>query len=237
MSAPKGAVQLAEPVGQQLVRELERDPADAPKRVSPPDSAGNSGSLWQDVCGLSRACKEIESQLRQQLRVNQTLEADLALALRRIAEMTDQDKTSKFSRKGQQGLDAQDGKLELDHFWRERQVLAGKVDELGQALNASEQRMFETAKLLDRLRTERDGASVEVVRLEEQFSRAMKVISGLKGKLETQQTCEEEFDGRAARLQELLDAALDRHKSCQAELAETRRALWEIRRSILASHE
>lgn len=111
--------------------------------------------LTADVSGLSRAIKDLEAQLRSFVKINQTLESDLADARRQVADLNE-----------------------------ERDAMAAKVHDLARALASSEHGVHEMMRLVDRLREERDNASEEAACLNEQFSEAKEKIEELHRRLD-----------------------------------------------------
>ncbi|MBN2496097.1 MAG: hypothetical protein JXR96_16000 [Deltaproteobacteria bacterium] len=77
-----------------------------------------------------------------------------------------------------------DMKVELSRLQRERDTMAGKVQELARAIASSEHRVYELMQLNDRFRKERDVAVEEIGSLSEQYSSALEMIERLRGKIE-----------------------------------------------------
>jgi len=210
MSKYKGAFQVVEPVDEERKEELTDDypEAETPKEAEPDDAP----ALTQDLYELSLEVGELDTQLRQIIRVNRALEEDLARSRKRVKYLTGERERLIMEIEDMQheARSVEDMQAEVEQLHLERSTLAGKAQNLSRALAKSEERVLEVVQLLDKFRAERDGASQEAVCLDAQFSRAMKVIGELR---------------------------IERD-SLRCELAESRRALEEIRESILdASRE
>jgi uncharacterized coiled-coil DUF342 family protein len=210
MSKYKGAFQVVEPVEEEQAEELSNDypEVEAPGETEPEDAP----HLTQNLYELSVEVGELDTQLRQIIRVNRALEEDLARSRKRVKYLTGERERLVMEIEDMQheARSVEDMQAEVEQLHRERNTLAGKSQNLSRALAKSEERVLEIVQLLDKFRAERDGASQEAVCLDAQFSRAMKVI----GELRTERD------------------------SLKSDLAESRRALEEIRESILdASRE
>lgn len=210
MSKYKGAFQVVEPVEEERMEEpAEQYPeVETPQEIEPE----NTPPLTQDLYDLSQEVGELDTQLRQIIRVNRALEEDLARSRERVKYLTGERERliMEIEDLQHEARSVEDMQAEVVQLHQERNILAGKTQNLSRALARSEERVLETVQLLDKFRAERDGASQEAVCLDAQFSRAMKVIEELRSERD----------------------------SLKSELAESRRALEEIRESILdASRE
>lgn len=128
----------------------------------------------------------------------------------------------------------QDVRAEVGQVNRERNALAVKVNDLGQALTVSEQRVNEIGELLDKFLAERNCANEEVACLDSQLSRAIKVIAELRRELAERMEHEGEFESGYKLLHEQLEEAVVQRDSYRSELVESLEALEDVRQSILA---
>jgi chromosome segregation ATPase len=193
--------------------------------------------LGDSVSALSMAIKKLKGQLAQLVGVNEALESELVHARRRAIDLSkERDGLKKTITDMQaESVSMDDLRAEIEQLHRERDTLTDKVQDLGQALATSEQRVKEVGQLLDRFRAERNDASEEAVCLDAQFSRAMMVIEELRGELTAGKRREIDLEEKAHLLEEKLEATASQRDSFRVELVESRNALEEIRKSILAA--
>jgi len=186
MSSSKAAMQVEKRVSRDRIPESVQERATEPVDEKPNDEPGGAGTLHRTVNGLSAAFKELETQLRRQIRINEVLQAELSSVRKRVTALTAERQrlSEEVSRMEKATSMALERVAQLELLSRERQSLVGRVDELNRFLEASRQRIDETVGLLDRMRTERDSATGEVMCLESQLSRALTVIGELKARLD-----------------------------------------------------
>jgi chromosome segregation ATPase len=99
--------------------------------------------LAADLWGLSTAIKDLESQLKDFIRINQALESDLAEARRQVADLHE-----------------------------ERDVMAAKVRDLAHALATSEHGVHELHRKLDAHQKQKQELEVRIKRLQDQLCAA-----------------------------------------------------------------
>lgn len=194
--------------------------------------------LADSLSGLAEVVGELKEQLKQSIRVNEVLEADLGEANQRLAnaaedrEMLEQ----KIREMEEENSTLIDLRAEIDQLALERDTLANKVHDLGLILTTSEKRVQETSEILDRFRAERNDAIEEAVCLDSQFSRAMKVIEELRSNLAQGERREAELEQRIKRLEHHLSTSVAERDTYREELAESLQTLEEVRQSILAAN-
>ena len=196
--------------------------------------------LSDSVVGLSDAVKELKNQLMHIMGVNEVLESDLVNARKVGKEQLGERENyiNKIDHLEQEVVSMGDLRLELAQIKRDRDRMAEKAQDLGEVLTSSELRVQELGQLLDKFWAERNDAHGEAKCLDTQFSRAMKVIEGLRTELNSSQYKEKEIESRIEPLKEQLKAAILQRDTFKTELIESRNTLEEIRQSILdASRE
>jgi chromosome segregation ATPase len=99
--------------------------------------------LAADLWGLSTAIKDLESQLKDFIRINRALESDLAKARRQVVDLN-----------------------------QERDAMAAKVRDLAHALATSEHGVHELHRKLDAHQKQKQELEVRVKRLQDQLCAA-----------------------------------------------------------------
>jgi chromosome segregation ATPase len=210
--------------------------------VTPPsDAQGAEAShspdaspLHDTVGTLSRMVKELEKQLERMLSINNALEADLEKERKRtsLVEKERDDIREKYSRIEQELTTLEDLRAEIDHLVHDRGVMAGTIEELGRQLAESEQEHRNAEQLISRVSAERDDAVEELLTVEDQFDRAMKLVSDLKIRLTS---LDEERNSLVARIKALesqLHLSETQREALKAEVEESQKALDDIRRQV-----
>ncbi len=212
---------------------------DAGQNARKADQAERAPPLTKSVGDLSVVVGELKAHLERHLGVNEALELDLQSARRQVMHTTEdrQRLIERIARMEEEIASIHDMRSEIEQIDRERNALAVKVHDLGQALAVSEQRVNEIGQLLDRFRAERDTANEEVACLDSQLSRAIKVVEELRNELAARNVREEEFESRNMLLEEQLEESVSQRDSYRSELVESLGALEEVRMSILAASE
>ncbi len=164
--------------------------------------------LTSDLRGLSMAIKDLEAQLKSFIRINQTLESDLADARRQLSDLNEErDRlVQRIEEMEAETVPMDELRVEVKQLHRERDAMAAKVHDLARALASSEHGVHDMMLLVDRIRVERDGASDEAARLKAQFSEATEKIEDLHRKLDAHREQKEELEVSVKRLQEQLEA-------------------------------
>jgi chromosome segregation ATPase len=191
--------------------------------------------LTASVNAVSMVIQDLKSQISKQTQANQELEHELTITRQELAEQIRlrESLLAQICRMERTAISVEEMRAEVRQTDQERTALADKVDDLGQALTTSEERVVELGQLLDKFRAERDDVGEEAYCLEAQFSRAMKVIEELRRELTAKNQNEQKLKQRLLEAQKQLDRAVNQRESFKSELAETRNALEEIRHSIL----
>jgi chromosome segregation ATPase len=164
--------------------------------------------LTADLRGLFMAIKDLEAQLRSFIRINQTLESDLADARRQLSDLNEERDhlVQRVEEMEAEAVPMEELRVEVKQLHRERDTMAAKVHDLARALASSEHGVHDMMLLVDRVRVERDDASEEAACLNAQFSEAMEKIEDLHRELETHREQKEVLEVRLKRLQEQLEA-------------------------------
>jgi len=200
------------------------------------EDAGSDGAgpLSDYVGGLGKVLK---AQLAQLTEANESLDAELHAA--RLQAEAKNERSHGLAQRIQdlelETVEIADLRSEAKQLNRERDALTAKIQDLSGMLTVSEQRVQEISELLDRFRTERNDASAEAACLDSQFARAMRVIGELRGALSESQGREEGLKRHVDELKQDVATASSRSRSYKDELAESHKALEEVRRSILAA--
>lgn len=213
------------------------DPTDNDDVSSELTGLADGPPLPETVSGLATVVGELKEQLKDLVKVNEALEMDLEHTRKRAIEGNNERYRliQRIQEMEEEADSMEDLKAEVRQLSRERDTLADKVQDLGQALAMSEQRVKETGGLLDRFRAERDDASAEASCLNSQFSRAMKVIDEIRNEQAAGQEREEYLKERILVLEAQLDETVSQRDSFKSELTASRNALEEVRQSILAA--
>jgi len=202
-------------------------------------TAADGPPLPATVSELAAVVNELKEQLKDLVRVNEALELDLE-QMRKQTGTGEGELQHPIQGNPVREEDAgsmEELRAEVGHLSRERDRLAGRVQDLSRALYTSEQRVKEAGGLLDRFRAERDDATAEATCLNLQFSRAMKVIDQIRGEQASSHEREAELRERILALEKQLEKVVGQRDSFRSDLAASRAALKEVRQSILAASE
>jgi chromosome segregation ATPase len=193
--------------------------------------------LPETVNGLASVLVELKGQLMQHIKANEALELDNENARKHgIEAARERDNLLRKMREMDgKTISAEDLMAEISQLRLERDSLTGKVHDLSQRLSTSDQRVKETADLLDHFRSERNDASVEAACLDSQFSRAMKVIEELRGEIQKGSESERKLQGEISVLNKQLKKTERERNNFKSELLESRNALEDVRQSILTA--
>ena len=191
--------------------------------------------LTNSVSDLSVVVGELTSQVVHLIKVNQALEADIAAIENGKEDEDEQCKklSDKLKKMEEDSSSLQDMKSELEQLRRERNALTGRVNDLDQALTASEQRLVELGRLLDKFRAERNDANAEAACVDSQLARAIKVIEEQRYDLAARQNTIDDQESQIELLQKQLTRAINQRNNFQVELKESKSALEEVHRSIV----
>lgn len=195
--------------------------------------------LTNSVSDLSQVVGELTSQVVHLIKVNQALEADIAAIENSKADDDEQCKklSDKLKRMEEDSSSLQDMRSELEQLRRERNALTGRVNDLDQALTASEQRLVELGRLLDKFRAERNDANAEAACVDSQLARAIKVIEEQRYDLAARQHTIDDQESQIELMQKQLKRAVNQRNNFQIELKESQSALEEVHRSIIEAGE
>ena len=117
----------------------------------------------------------------------------------------------------------------------QRDALASRVKEIGNALNESARGAQQLGRLLQQYGAERDQASEKAVGLESQFERAVRVIEELRREVSAGRKRQQQLESGARELQARIDELVPQRDALRHELTEARAAMEYIRQSILAA--
>jgi len=208
-------------------------PIDAGDAAEAPPLGGRG--LKDTVTGVAQMLHDLEAQLVKVMSVNEALEKELGAA-RETARATERQRAEladRLARREQEGATVDDVRAEVLHLQRERRELVERLDATKDEKLRFDAEQAKAQREVERLTTARDDAVEEARCLEAQFARAMQAVAELRTKVEdlTQQR-----DTLAARIRVLegdLGVATESGEALRLELEESKKAIEEIRRSIL----
>jgi chromosome segregation ATPase len=197
---------------------------------------GPGGSISGDtVQTLSKMIKDLEGQLDRMLELNEAMEKDLARERQRRAEMEDSLAAlqEKLRRAEQEAANLEDLRAETRQLQEERARLQTSLQELGRQSAEAEKENRRLTGLTDRLRLERDDTIEELQSVEEQFGRAMELCNDLRAQLALLGEERDALKGRQKLSDDERQQMQEERDSLLAEVDESRKALEEIRRSLV----
>jgi chromosome segregation ATPase len=217
----------------QFQRSFAEDPRDTQSGF---DAAGDPFDPEPISNDLPGVVGELRERLTQLIETNETLETDLGQARQQLNQYA-RDRKSLLKRL-ERATHAASAKVELEteieQLHSERELLLGKMQDMSNALGLSEQRVLEIGRLLDKLRAERNDMGEEAACLSSQFSRAMRAIEELREALAAREEREETLEDRIQSLEQELQRVSSERDSYENELYESRNALDNVRKSLLA---
>lgn len=193
--------------------------------------------LSDTIGELSGAFGELRALLGRSQQFNTALESDLRAVRRQAAEeKREREKLlRRIERYQQQEQAGEETRAELEQVRGQRDALACRVKELGNALSESARGAQELGRLLQQCEAERDQASENALGFQSQFDRAVKVIEQLRREASAGRKREQQLESGARELQARVDELASQRDTLRNELSEARSAMEYIRQSILAA--
>ncbi len=193
-------------------------------------------SPLESMPALSPVVDGLKGQLMELIRGNERLDQELRHARRAVVDGKQERKelVARMERLEQETVSRDLLESEIDRIRGERDTLAGRVMDLEESLSSSEQRVGEVGQIVDHLRAERDDMHEEAACLDAQFSRAMEVVTELRGALNNHQQRELQFEARIVVLEEHLQGVVGDRDSFELELNESRSTLENVRQSLVS---
>lgn len=214
-------------------RDFNEDLHDSDPGIEGDDDLFDPESISANLPGV---VGELRARLMQLIDTNEVLEVDLVQAREQLKQYA-RDRRSlraRLERATHAASANGDLQAELKQLHGERELLLGKMQDMSNALGLSEQRVTEIGQLLDKLRAERNDIGEEAACLNSQFARAMRAIEELRAALAAREDREEALVDRIQSLEEDLERVINERDSYENELYESRNALDNVRKSLLA---
>jgi chromosome segregation ATPase len=207
--------------------------ADAAKAEGAAPPAGRA--LKETVTGVAQMLHDLEAQLVKVMSINEALEKELGEAREamRAAEKQRDGLQAHLDRLEQEGATVDDVRAEVLHLQRERREMAERLDAVQNEKLRAETEHGKALRELERVAAERDDALEEARCLEAQFGRAMQAVGELRGKVEDLTQQRDTLATRIRTLEGELGVATESGEALRLELEESKKAIEEIRRSIL----
>jgi chromosome segregation ATPase len=214
-------------------RHFDEDFHESDVGIEADDDLLDPGSIPANLPGV---VGELKARLMQLIETNETLEVDLGQAREQLKRYALDRKglLARLERATHAASANGDLEAELEQLHGERELLLGKMQDMSNALGLSEQRVAEIGQLLDKLRAERNDMGEEAACLSSQFARAMRAIEELRTALAAREEREEALMVRIQSLEEELEQVIGERDSYENELYESRNALDNVRKSLLA---
>lgn len=189
----------------------------------------------ETVQTLSKMIKELEDQLDRMLAINDALEKDVAQERKQRVDLERKldGLETRLLETEQSASSIEDLQAEVAHLNSERSKLATTVEELGRQISDTTKENRQLAAMADRMRAERDDALEELSSVEAQFERAMEMVTDLRTRLEVLAEERDALKGRHKMLEQQLAHAEQERDSMLAEVDDSKKALEEIRRSLV----
>jgi len=191
--------------------------------------------LKDTVTGVAQMLHDLEAQLVRVMSVNETLEKELeqARAAAQAAGKERDELAARLARLQEKESVADDVRREVLHLQRERRVLAERVEQADARRAELEEKLRQQAQREQRLAAERDDAVEESRCLETQFGRALAAVAELRTRLEDMTLQRDQLSARLRVIEGDLGVATESNETLRLELEESKKAIEEIRRSIL----
>ena len=203
----------------------------APDEAPPAATRG----LKDTVMGVAQMLHDLEAQLVRVMSVNETLEKELE-QVRAAAQAAAKDRdelAARLARLQEEESVADDVRREVLHLQRERRVMAERVEQSEAKRAELEDKLRHQSQREQRLAAERDDAVEEARCLETQFGRALAAVTELRTRLEDMTLQRDQLGARLRVLEGDLGVASESNETLRLELEESKKAIEEIRRSIL----
>ena len=198
---------------------------------APPPARG----LKDTVTGVAQMLHDLEAQLVRVMAVNETLEKEVE-QVRGAAQAAAKERDelqARLQRLQEEESVADDVRREVQHLQRERRLLAERLEQAEARRGELEDKLRHQAQREQRLGAERDDAVEEARCLETQFSRALAAVAELRARLEEATRQRDQLTARLRVLEGDLGVASESNETLRLELEESKKAIEEIRRSIL----
>jgi chromosome segregation ATPase len=215
---------------------LEGPRAASAERAGPAEAASAAAHGLKDtVTGVAQMLHDLEAQLVRVMSVNEALEKELeqARATAQAAGKERDELAARLARLQEEESVADDVRREVLHLQRERRVLAERVEQADARRAELEEKLRQQGQREQRLAAERDDAVEESRCLETQFGRALAAVTELRTRLEDMTLQRDQLSARLRVLEGDLGVATESNETLRLELEESKKAIEEIRRSIL----
>ena len=191
--------------------------------------------LRDTVTGVAQMLHDLEAQLVRVMSVNETLEKELE-QMRGAAQGAAKERDelqARLRRLQEEESVADDVRREAQHLQQERRLMAERLEQSETRRAELEDKLRHQAQLQQRLAAERDDAVEEARCLETQFNRALAAVTELRTRLEDMTLQRDQLAARLRGLEGDLGVASESNETLRLELEESKKAIEEIRRSIL----
>ncbi|HEY3357054.1 MAG TPA: hypothetical protein VGQ83_27640 [Polyangia bacterium] len=230
---PKGTMDIDDILGMKL--DGPRGPGTAPETGAAAGPATAGRGLKDTVTGVAQMLHDLEAQLVKVMSVNEALETELGAAREaaRGAERQRGELADRLARLEQEGATVDDVRAEVLHLQRERRDMAERLDQAEDRRLKLESELRQRERDAERVAAERDDAVEEARCIEAQLGRAMQAVGELRGRVEDLTQQRDQLAGRIRVLEGELGVATESGEALRLELEESKRAIEDIRRSIL----
>ncbi|MBI5478440.1 MAG: hypothetical protein HY906_06260 [Deltaproteobacteria bacterium] len=215
---------------------LDRPRAGGAERGGAEEAAPTAARGLKDtVTGVAQMLHDLEAQLVRVMSVNEELEKALEQArAAAVAAAQERDELqARLLRLQEEESVADDIRREVQHLQQERRLMAERLEQ-GDARRAElEDQLRRQEQHERRLAAERDDAVEEARCLETQFGRAMAAVGELRTRLEDAALQRDQLAARVRGLEGDLGVSTETSEALRLELEESKKAIEEIRRSIL----
>jgi chromosome segregation ATPase len=199
--------------------------------VAPPPGQG----LRDTVTGVAQMLHDLEAQLVRVMSVNEALEKELVetRGAGQVAAKERDELAARLARLQEEESVADEVRHEVLHLQRERRLVAERLEQAEARCAEGEEKLRRQEQGQQRLAAERDDAVEESRCLETQFGRAMAAVAELRARLDDLTLQRDQLTARVRALETDLGVATEAAEAARLELEESKRAIEEIRRSIL----